>query len=258
MITITLIGLDQYTVAHYSKDHTKNIADLFETSEDIVKVFVPFGNISKGLHLLKIQNVEDEFSLVSFCFVPYLKEFKYENKLDKNMNGIHEVTPGYRLENNELVVEGRRDFAYISHQRMTDLIMEADIRLDSVTEEKGSIGIMVRQNNYAYSDVPKQNFKDANTHIQGYYLEVKPDKVALNRYNFGDVKSYELIHKDFANLLSEYHHYKIVVQGNVFTVYMDDKLLFVVSDPLAFATGAASLYSYRCKGAYRNIKIENK
>ena len=34
MITITLIGLDQYTVAHYSKDHTKNIADLFETSED--------------------------------------------------------------------------------------------------------------------------------------------------------------------------------------------------------------------------------
>lgn len=34
MITITLIGLDQYTVAHYSKDHTKNLADLFETEED--------------------------------------------------------------------------------------------------------------------------------------------------------------------------------------------------------------------------------
>lgn len=34
MITITLIGLDQYTVAHYSKNHTKNLADLFETDED--------------------------------------------------------------------------------------------------------------------------------------------------------------------------------------------------------------------------------
>ena len=33
MITITMIGLDQYTVAHYSKDHTKNLADLFETEE---------------------------------------------------------------------------------------------------------------------------------------------------------------------------------------------------------------------------------
>ena len=34
MITITLVGLDQYTVAHYSKNHTKNLADLFETEED--------------------------------------------------------------------------------------------------------------------------------------------------------------------------------------------------------------------------------
>ena len=29
MITITILGLDQYTIGHYSKDHTKNLADLF-------------------------------------------------------------------------------------------------------------------------------------------------------------------------------------------------------------------------------------
>ena len=34
MITITVYGLDQYTVGHYSKEHTANLAQLFETSED--------------------------------------------------------------------------------------------------------------------------------------------------------------------------------------------------------------------------------
>ena len=227
----------------------------FEVNEDIVKVFVPFIDIKKGPHTFKITNIEDEMNIVSFLFVPFKNEFIYENKLDKNSNGLHFVTPGYK-QGNELEVEGRRDFAYISNQLLTDVSFEADVRLDNVTEEKGSIGIMVRQNNYAYSDVPKQDFKDANTHIQGYYLEIKPNKISLCKYNFGDVKSYPLISKEFENLLGQYHRYKVDNVGNNFKVYMDDKLLFNISDPLPFAVGACSLYSYRCKGAYRNLKIK--
>ena len=34
MIQITIFGLDQYTVGHYSKDHTENLAQLFETKEE--------------------------------------------------------------------------------------------------------------------------------------------------------------------------------------------------------------------------------
>ena len=261
ILTINKKHLGKRLALEIDDEETKviQLPQMFETKEDVTKVFVPLENIEKGLHLLKIQNVEEEFSLISFAFAPYFNEFKYENELDKSTDGIHFVTPGYQFdkENKELVVEGRRDFAYISHQRLTNMVMEADVRLDSVTEPKGSIGFMVRQNNYAYSDVPKQDFKDANTHIQGYYLEIKPDKVALNKYNFGDVKSYELIHQDFANLLNEYHHYKMEINGNTLKMFMDNKLLFEVSDPLPFVTGAASLYSYRCRGAYRKIKVSN-
>lgn len=39
MITITVYGLDQYTVGHYSKMHTENLAQLFETNEEDI-VFV--------------------------------------------------------------------------------------------------------------------------------------------------------------------------------------------------------------------------
>ena len=41
MITLEIIGLDQYTVGRYSKDHTKNIANLFETSEDNISFYAP-------------------------------------------------------------------------------------------------------------------------------------------------------------------------------------------------------------------------
>ena len=39
MITITIYGLDGYTVGHYSKGHTENLAQLFETKEENI-VFV--------------------------------------------------------------------------------------------------------------------------------------------------------------------------------------------------------------------------
>ena len=39
MITITVYGLDQYSVGHYSKDHLDNLAQLFETKREKI-VFV--------------------------------------------------------------------------------------------------------------------------------------------------------------------------------------------------------------------------
>ena len=41
MITISVLGLDQYVVGHYSKDHTENLAQLYETSEDNINFYSP-------------------------------------------------------------------------------------------------------------------------------------------------------------------------------------------------------------------------
>ena len=226
-----------------------------DTKEDVIRSFFDFGEIEKGIHKVEIK--ADDFALVSFSFALFDNKFEYQNDFTKNMNGINVDLGNYYLENNELVSEGRRNFAYISSQLLTDVEIESTIKLDSVTEEKGSIGLMLRQNNYAYSDVPHQDFKDANTHIQGYYLEIKPNKVSVAKYNFGDVKSYILVSREFEHsLLNEYHHYKMIVTGNKIIVYMNDKELFNIDDPLPFLVGAASIYSYRSKGSYKELKIK--
>lgn len=41
MITINVYGLDQYTVGHYSKEHTSNLAQLFEVGEDEIIFMSP-------------------------------------------------------------------------------------------------------------------------------------------------------------------------------------------------------------------------
>ena len=40
-ITISILGLDQFTVGHYSKEHSANLAQLFEIEEDNLNFYVP-------------------------------------------------------------------------------------------------------------------------------------------------------------------------------------------------------------------------
>ena len=41
MITITFLGLDQFVVGHYSKEHSANLASLFEVEEDQLDFLAP-------------------------------------------------------------------------------------------------------------------------------------------------------------------------------------------------------------------------
>ncbi len=45
MITIQILGLDQYVVGHYSKDNTANIANLLETSEEEINFYSPYESL---------------------------------------------------------------------------------------------------------------------------------------------------------------------------------------------------------------------
>ena len=234
------------------KKYALRLPKKFDVEDDIVKVNVEVGEISKGVHEIKV--IGDNLLLVSISFV------QVNNELDFKFEDINFVTDGYRFQKGkgELLVEGRRNFASLTHQKLSDVEIRASIRLDSVTEEKGSIGLLIRQNNYAYSDVPKQDFKDANTHLQGYYLEIKQHKVSVWKYNFGDVKSFELASQRFIlDLTGTMHNYQFNIIGNSITIYMDNEMLFKVSDPVAFQVGALGLYSYRSSGAYKDIKIKS-
>lgn len=41
MITFLVLGLDQFVVGHYSKDHTANLAQLYESDESLINFYAP-------------------------------------------------------------------------------------------------------------------------------------------------------------------------------------------------------------------------
>ncbi len=45
MISIDILGLDQYVAGHYSREHGKNLASLFEVSEDDLAFYSPVSTL---------------------------------------------------------------------------------------------------------------------------------------------------------------------------------------------------------------------
>ncbi len=41
MITFQILGLDQFVIGHYSKDHTANLAQLYESDESLINFYAP-------------------------------------------------------------------------------------------------------------------------------------------------------------------------------------------------------------------------
>ncbi|MCI5940209.1 MAG: hypothetical protein SPI62_05915 [Candidatus Enteromonas sp.] len=41
MITFQILGLDQFVVGHYSKEHTANLAQLYESDESLINFYAP-------------------------------------------------------------------------------------------------------------------------------------------------------------------------------------------------------------------------
>lgn len=126
MITISVLGLDQFVVGHYSKEHTANLAELFETDAEDINFYAPssmifhngveqtsWNTVVRVLAECKYraveQNVADyllktfsEFSIhVQVVFDYYEEENEYER--------INEEYPRYITENNIVNADEEED-----------------------------------------------------------------------------------------------------------------------------------------------------
>lgn len=74
MITISVLGLDQYIVGHYSKEHTANLASLFETTDDNISFYAP--------NAMVFHNGVEQTSWNTIVIVKAPHQFKpFENKV---------------------------------------------------------------------------------------------------------------------------------------------------------------------------------
>lgn len=127
MITISVLGLDQFVVGHYSKIHTANLAELYETESEDINFYAPssmifhngveqtsWNTVIRVLAECKYRQLEDnvaayllktfsEFSIhVQIIFEYYEEENFYEK--------INEEYPRYITDSNLVNTEDEEDY----------------------------------------------------------------------------------------------------------------------------------------------------
>ena len=108
MITIQILGLDQYVVGHYSKDTTANIANLLETNEEEINFYSPYES-------LLFHNGVEQTSWNTLVYVKLPKKYEiFEHKLaDYLIETLKDFTINVEI-NFEYIDEGKT-YLFINH-----------------------------------------------------------------------------------------------------------------------------------------------
>lgn len=123
MITISVLGLDQFVVGHYSKDHTENLANLFETNADDIEFYAPNSMLfhngveQTSWNTIIIVKAPHRYELMESKIANYLietmKEFSINLEIEfeyfeegKHYQHINTSYPRFIAEENLVDVEG--------------------------------------------------------------------------------------------------------------------------------------------------------
>ena len=107
MITIQVLGLDQYVIGHYSKDSTADIANILETTEDEINFYAPCDS-------LLFHNGVEQTSWNTVVFVKIPKKYEiFEAKLaDYLLKTLKEFSINVEI-NFEYIAEGK-SYEYVN------------------------------------------------------------------------------------------------------------------------------------------------
>ncbi len=93
MVTIEVLGLDQYVVGHYSKDCTADIANILETSEDEINFYSPCDSLlfhdgveQTSWNTLVVVRIPKKYELFESKLADYLLETLRDFSINVEIN----------------------------------------------------------------------------------------------------------------------------------------------------------------------------
>ena len=279
----SLYGLELYL----NKDNcNKKIALEIDDGEDIelvipniknvedqyVKVLVGNIEIKKGVHQIKIQNLDESFSFVNFKFI---KKAASNYSLFASLNNEQQIRGlsfkgdcRWNFINDQLVsYDNYRNIVLTKENHLSNFNMSIDMALtgsDSIFAESSQSGIIFRCSNYVsyedymidHSDVTMWNNRKYD--VQGYYLSFTSRKIVLYKLDNGVNKMEALETVDQSIGSKKKHNIILKVQDNQFDLFIDNKFAHTFYDVNSFTSGAVGLYATGAEVTYSNLAIEGK
>lgn len=144
MITISIIGLDQYAIGTYSQKHTKKLADLYEVKSEDVFFYAPNSfyyhegvdqtswNTLVRVHAPR-QTEQLESKVTTYLFntlkefgINFVVEFFYYDAKNRHVHFNHDY-PRFITEQNTVVIEDEHDH---EHEEEDEEIYEGNVFAD--------------------------------------------------------------------------------------------------------------------------------
>ena len=241
-------------------------------SEDVTKVVLGDIALSKGVHQVKIQSLEDNFSFESLRFVKRsTKNYSLFASLtnEQNVRGLSFKGDGsWNFIDNSLVsYDNYRNIVLTKEKNLSDFNMSVDMNLtgsDSIFSESSQSGIIFRASNYVsyedymvdHSDITMWNNRKYD--VEGYYLSFTSRKIVLFKLENGISKMSQVETVTSAIGSKKKHTLLIKVKDNQLDLFIDEKFSHTFYVDNAFTSGAVGLYATGAEVAYSNFAIEGK
>lgn len=223
-----------------------------ESDEDYVKAVIGEFEVLEGITTIRLECLGDEVGYACYRFIETSGVTpQYEQTLETYAEkGVDYKTIWKLKDGGHYAKAGTRQLAYFGDNTITDFTLEIELKLEGKTGTSNA-GIVFHAQNYAASSY------DSYTSMQGYYLSVNNNQIALERLNYADgTTNLATVVKDNPFSVSDtFIALKIQVRGNVITVWSGEQQLIKVVDDWGFANGKIGLYTNGAAVIYKNLKV---
>ncbi|MBI9009517.1 MAG: family 43 glycosylhydrolase [Tenericutes bacterium] len=228
-ILVTIPSLDS------SYDYTNTL---------ITEIYIP-----KGLHQIKFIALEDDFTFNYFNVEKSSYSTpSYEASLTEYLATGAEYQTLWKLNDGHYAIAGNRQIIYFGDDTIRDCTIEVTMKFIGETAS-ASAGIILKGSNFS------EHSSENNDSIVGYYIGFNNYRAFIDKYNY-NVSDYGLaVSTDTRPVSGEEFTVKVVCEGNMITVFVDDVEIMEYYDNDLIMTGRIGFYSEGAEVVYSDLTI---
>lgn len=220
-----------------------------DSSYDYINTKIAEIEIPKGVHQIKFIALDDDITFnyfnLEFSFYS-MQSFNY-SLTEPVLNGDYYQTV-WTVDEGHHAMSENRQLVYFGDEIVRNCTIEVDMKFVGETGA-ATAGIILRGSNFS------DNSHENNDSVTGYYIGFSNYRAFIDKYNYS-FSDYGL-DVDTNNRFESGVTYtvKVIIEGNIITVFVDDVKSMEYYDADVFMTGRFGLLTQGAEVIYTNLKI---
>lgn len=220
-----------------------------DSNYDYINTMVTELEIPRGVHQIKFIALEDDFSFNYFNLeAASYSTPSFSHSLTELVPQGAEYQTVWKVDDGHHAMAGNRQLVYFGDETVRDCTIEVDMTFIGETGSD-TAGIILRGSNFS------DNSHENSDSVTGYYIGFNNYRSFIDKYNY-NMSDYSLDVDTNTRFESGVTYtVKVVIEGNLITVFVDDVQIMEYYDPDVLMTGRVGLLTQGAEVVYSNLVI---